>query len=275
MELNEKQIERYSRQIILKTVGGVGQKKILSSKILIVGAGGLGSPALLYLAAAGVGTLGVIDSDKVELNNLQRQIVHFTKDVGKEKVFSAKEKIEALNPDVKVVTYAERLTSSNIKKIISDYDFIIDGSDNFPTKFLINDACVMNKKPYSHGGILRFQGQTFTHVPGSMCYRCIFDKPPPPGMIPTCQEAGILGAVAGVLGTIQAAEALKFILESKDLLTGRLLTFNAEKMEFRTVNLKRNPSCPLCGDNPKITELKDYEETVCELKETKNDNKDT
>ncbi|MEJ5351147.1 MAG: molybdopterin-synthase adenylyltransferase MoeB [Melioribacteraceae bacterium] len=266
MNFTEEQIIRYSRNIILKEVGGAGQKKLLDSKILVIGAGGLGSPVLLYLAAAGVGTLGVVDSDVVDLSNLQRQIIHFTEDINSPKVQSAKVKIEKLNPDVKVITYNTRLNSKNIVDIIKDYDFIIDGTDNFPTKFLVNDACVMHNKPFSHAGILRFDGQTFTYTPGNMCYRCIFKEPPPKGVVPTCSEAGILGAVAGIIGTIQANEALKFILDAGELLTNRLLTFNALTGKFREIKLKKNENCSVCGKNPTIKELQDYEQPVCELK---------
>ncbi|MCX7798571.1 MAG: molybdopterin-synthase adenylyltransferase MoeB [Melioribacter sp.] len=266
MNFTEEQILRYSRNIILKEVGGEGQKKLLESKVLIIGAGGLGSPILLYLAAAGVGKLGIIDSDIVDLSNLQRQIIHFTPDVNKPKVDSAKEKIEKLNPDVNVITYNTRLTSQNILEIIKEYDFIIDGTDNFPTKFLVNDACVMTGKAFSHAGILRFEGQTFTYTPGNMCYRCIFKEPPPKGVVPTCSEAGILGAVAGVIGTIQAVEALKYLLKKGELLTNRLLTFNALTTQFREIKLKKNDNCLVCGKNPTIKELQDYEQPVCELK---------
>jgi adenylyltransferase/sulfurtransferase len=265
MALTESQIERYSRQIILKDVGGTGQEKILASKVLIIGTGGLGAPAALYLAAAGVGTIGIVDGDNVDLTNLQRQVIHFTKDIGKTKVESAREKMLAINPDVKVVGYNERVYASNIGEIISDYDFIIDGTDNFPAKFLINDACVLNKKPFSHGGILRFDGQSMTYVPGSACYRCVFKNPPPKGAVPTCSEAGILGPVAGMLGTIQAAEALKYILGKGKLLTNRLLIFNAFDMNFRTVVISKNPECPICGVNPEITTLQDYEQPTCDL----------
>lgn len=269
MSLTEEQIERYSRHIILKNVGGKGQKKILNSKILVIGAGGLGAPAALYLAAAGVGTLGIVDGDVVEISNLQRQIIHFTPDIGKHKVDSAIEKIALINPDVNVVPYRSRICAENIVDIIKDYDFIIDGTDNFSAKFLINDACVMTGKPFSHGGILRFQGQTITWTPNNTCYRCIFEQPPPKGAVPTCSEAGILGAVAGMLGTIQAAEALKYLLGIGELLTNKLLVFDALHMEFRTISIKRNKNCPLCGENPKITELKDYEQPVCALKDKK------
>ncbi|MFQ5951943.1 MAG: ThiF family adenylyltransferase, partial [Candidatus Omnitrophota bacterium] len=227
MNFTEEQLERYSRHIILQDVGVEGQEKIMKGKVLIVGAGGLGAPAALYLAAAGVGTIGMVDSDKVDLTNLQRQVIHFTPDVGKDKTISAKEKIELVNPDVKIITYQERLFSHNIADIIKDYDFIIDGTDNFPAKFLINDACVFAGKAYSHGGILRFDGQTMTYVPGEACYRCVFASSPPKDAVPTCSQAGVLGAVAGMLGTIQAAEALKFLVGKGKLLTNRLLIFNA------------------------------------------------
>jgi molybdopterin/thiamine biosynthesis adenylyltransferase len=260
MTLSEEQIERYSRHIILQDVGGEGQEKILNAKVLIIGTGGLGAPAALYLAAAGVGHLGIIDSDVVDLSNLQRQVIHFTPDVGKEKVFSAKEKIAQINPDVKVTAIHDLFRADNALDIIKDYDFIIDGTDNFPTKFLINDACVMAQKPFSHGGILRFDGQTMTYVPGSASYRCVFDGPPPPNSVPTCSQAGVFGAIAGMLGTIQAAEALKYIVGKGDLLTNRLLIFDALKMTFRTVNVKPNPK------RLTITKLEDAEQASCELK---------
>ena len=266
MSLTEEQIQRYSRQIILKNVGGVGQEKLLQAKVLIIGTGGLGAPAALYLAAAGVGTIGLVDGDRVELSNLQRQVIHFTADLNRLKVESARAKIEALNPDVKVITYPERVCAENISAIIDGYDFIIDGTDNFPAKFLINDACVLQGKPFSHGGILRFDGQTMTYVPGSACYRCVFNSPPPKGAVPTCSEAGILGAVAGMLGTVQAAEALRYIIGQGRLLTNRLLILNALEMEYRTVNIKPNPDCPICGEHPTITQLVDYEQPLCDLR---------
>ncbi len=266
MNLNDEQIERYSRHIILQDVGGPGQEKILNAKVLIIGAGGLGSPAALYLAAAGVGTIGIIDGDVVDRSNLQRQVIHFTPDLNKPKVDSAKEKIAQINPDVTVNTMRALITADNALDIMKDYDFVIDGTDNFPAKFLINDACVMAKKPFSHGGILRFDGQTMTYVPGSACYRCIFHSPPPPNAVPSCSQAGILGAVAGMLGTIQAAEALKHSIGIGELLTNRLLIFNAKTMGFRTANIKPNPKCPVCSNNPTITSLIDYEQQVCDLK---------
>ncbi|PKN01563.1 MAG: adenylyltransferase [Elusimicrobia bacterium HGW-Elusimicrobia-1] len=264
--LTDEQIERYSRHIILKDIGVEGQEKIIAGKILIIGAGGLGAPAALYLAAAGVGTIGIVDGDNVDVTNLQRQVIHFTPDVGRAKVVSAAEKIKLINPRVEVRTYQKRVSAADITDVIKDYDFVIDGTDNFPAKFLINDACVMSLKPFSHGGILRFDGQTMTYVSGQACYRCVFKAPPPPDAVPTCSQAGVLGAVAGMLGTIQAAEALKFLTGKGELLSGRLLIFNAFTMDFRTVNIKRDPECPVCGDSPTIKELKDYEQASCDLK---------
>lgn len=266
MALTEAQITRYSRHILLKDVGGKGQEKIINSKILVIGAGGLGAPALLYLAAAGVGTIGIADRDIVDLSNLQRQIIHFTTDVDIPKVESAMRKLRELNPDVTLVAYNDHVYSSNILELIREYDFIIDGTDNFASKFLINDACVLEKKPYSHGGILRFQGQTMTYTPGNACYRCVFNEPPPKGAVPSCSEAGILGPIAGMLGTIQATEALKFAIGAGELLTNRLLTFDAFSMQFRTITVKRNTRCPICGETPSITELKDYEQPICACK---------
>ena len=258
MNLNEEQIERYSRHILLQDMGGKGQEKLLNSRVLIIGAGGLGAPAAFYLAAAGVGEIGIIDGDHVDLSNLQRQIIHFTQDVGRPKAQSAKEKINQLNPDVKVTTYEALFTKENAINLVSEYDFIIDGTDNFSAKFLINDACVIAKKPFSHGGILKFDGQTMTYVPGSASYRCVFKEPPPKNVVPTCSQAGVLGAVAGMLGTIQAAEAVKYLIGVGDLLTNRLLIFNAMNMNFRTVNVK--------ASQLNITELTEYEQPVCDLK---------
>lgn len=265
-DFTEEQIQRYSRHILLQDVGVEGQEKILNAKVLVVGAGGLGAPVSLYLAAAGIGRIGIIDADVVDLSNLQRQVIHFTKDVGVPKVNSAKEKILAINPDVKVDTFHEFLWSGNALDIIKEYDFIVDGTDNFPVKFLINDACVMAGKPFSHGGILRFNGQTFTHLPGTACYRCFFKEPPPPGAVPTCSQAGVLGAIAGMLGTIQAAETLKFFTGVGELLTNRLLTFDAKTMLFRTIPVKQRLSCAICGEHPTITKLIDYEQAACDLK---------
>jgi len=269
MNFTNEQMERYSRHIILKDVGVKGQKKLLESKVLIVGTGGLGAPAAMFLAAAGVGTIGLVDFDAVELSNLQRQIIHLTKDVGKPKVISGKETINEMNPDVDVVTYKEWVSSANIKDIIRDrdYDFIIDGTDNFPAKFLINDACVLMEKPFSHAGIIRFQGQAMTYVPGEgPCYRCIFENPPPPDKVPTCKQAGVLGVMGGIIGTVQATEAIKYILGIGELLTGYLLTYDALAMEFRKIKLPKNKRCQVCGENPAIKELIDYEQAVCDLK---------
>ncbi|HEY8803888.1 MAG TPA: molybdopterin-synthase adenylyltransferase MoeB [Clostridium sp.] len=270
MDFNEDQIERYSRHILLSEVGVEGQEKLLSSKVLIIGTGGLGAPAAIYLAAAGVGTIGLVDGDVVDLSNLQRQIIHQTKDVGKPKVESGKETINELNPDVNVITYNKLATSENILDIIKDqdYDFIIDGTDNFAAKFLINDACVLAKKPFSHAGIIRFQGQLTTYIPDNdtPCYRCIFQSPPPEGMVPTCREAGVLGVMGGVVGTLQATEAIKYILGLGETLAGYLLTYDGLKMEFKKIKINHNKRCGVCGDAPTITELIDYANPSCDLK---------
>ena len=268
-DFTEEELVRYSRHILLQDVGVEGQERIRQGRVLIVGAGGLGSPVALYLAAAGVGTIGIIDGDVVDLSNLQRQVIHTTDDVGRPKVESARAKIERINPHVKVVTYHDFLRADNALDIIADYDFVVDGTDNFPVKFLINDACVMAGKPFSHGGILRFEGQTFTHLPGTACYRCLFPAPPPPGLVPTCSQAGVLGAIAGMLGTIQAAEVLKYLTGVGELLTDRLLTFNAKTMDFRKIRTQRHDGCPLCGSHPTVTRLVDYEQATCELKAKK------
>lgn len=250
MKLSDAQIERYAHHIVLKDIGGEGQKKLLASRVLIIGAGGLGSPAALYLAAAGVGTIGIVDHDCVEVSNLQRQILHSTEDVGREKTVSARDALCSLNPDVRVTVHPMRLNENNVEGLIRDYDFVIDGTDNFPTKFLINDACVRMGKPYSHAGVVGFKGQTFTFVPGSLCYRCIFSDEPPADMIQDCRGSGILGAAAGVIGSVQASEAIKYLLGTGALLTDRLLTVNLLTMEFRTVGLHRSHSCPTCQGRP-------------------------
>lgn len=263
-DFSTEQLERYSRHILLQDVGVEGQEKLMDAKVLIVGAGGLGAPVSLYLAAAGIGTIGIVDNDVVDLSNLQRQVVHFHKDIGVAKVTSAKEKMLAINPEVKIKTYHTYLMADNIREIIKDYDFVVEGTDNFPAKFLINDACVMEGIPFSHGGILRFDGQTMTVVPGkSSCYRCTFRNPPPPDAVPTCSQAGVLGAIAGMLGTIQATEALKYILGIGELLSDTLLSFDAKTMDFRKVKLRRQDDCPLCGTKPTITELVDAEQRLC------------
>lgn len=266
MKLTDEQIERYSRQIILPNVGGKGQEKLFNAKVLIVGTGGLGAPCSFYLAAAGVGKIGLVDSDKVEINNLQRQIAHTTADVGVPKTESARKRLNALNPEVEVVVYQQRLDSTNILDVIKPYDIIIDGSDNFPTRYLVNDACVLSKKPLVHAGIFRFDGQIMTILPGKgPCYRCLFSEPPPPGAVPSCQEAGILGAVAGTMGILQANEALKLILGIGEPLIGKLLIFNALDSSFRVVKVPRDNDCLVCSDNPKITRLIDYQE-FCNLR---------
>ena len=256
---SDKQLRRYQRHLSLREVGFKGQQKLLASKVLCVGAGGLGSPALYYLAAAGVGTIGIAEGDVVDDSNLQRQILHFTEDVGRPKLASAREKLEKINPDVKVVEHPGWLTAENALEIISQYDFVLDGTDNFPAKFLINDACVIAGKPFSHAGILRFEGQAMTVVPGkSRCYRCLFREPPPAEAVPSCAEAGVLGAIAGVMGTLQATEALKCLLGKGDLLTDRLLIFDALAMRFREIKGARDPGCAVCGDHPTITAPIDY-----------------
>jgi sulfur-carrier protein adenylyltransferase/sulfurtransferase len=258
---SEEQIRRYSRHIILPEVGGLGQTKLLEAKVLLVGAGGLGSPAALYLAAAGVGTLGIIDADVVDLSNLQRQILHTTADVGRAKTESARQSLQALNPDVKVVTYQELLHSSNVFDIIKGYDVLVDGCDNFPTRYLVNDACVMAGIPNVHGSIFRFEGQATVFKPhDGPCYRCLYPEPPPPGMVPSCQEGGVLGVLPGIIGTIQAVEAIKLVLGVGKPLIGRLLMYDALKMTFRELNLRRDPACPLCGEHPTIQTLIDYEQ---------------
>lgn len=267
MNFTEDQITRYSRHILLPEVGGKGQKKISQAKVFVVGAGGLGSPVVLYLAAAGIGTIGLIDSDVVDMSNLQRQVLHHTPDVGRSKVLSAKEKIHAINPDVKVETHEARFTAENALDLITPYDIVIDGVDNFSAKFLINDACYFADKPLVHGGILRFEGRVFSIIPKqSACYRCIFKEPPPAGLVPSCQEAGIIGVVAGIIGTIQATEALKLILGIGQPLTDRILDFDAQKTAFREIKTKQNPKCPLCGEQPKITKLFEHEQEVCQLR---------
>ena len=257
--LTPQQVQRYSRHIIMPQVGSAGQRKIRQARVLIVGAGGLGSPAAIYLALAGVGTLGIVDFDTVDLSNLQRQILHHTADVGRPKVLSAAETIREYNPDVRVELHETRLTSENALEIIAPYDLVVNGADNFPTRYLLNDACYFLKKPLVDGSILLFDGTATVFLPGKGCYRCLFRNPPPPGAVPNCAEAGVLGAMTGIVGSIQAAEALKLILGVGQPLVSRLLLIDALNMEFRVVRLRRDPQCPLCGDNPTITHLIDYE----------------
>jgi adenylyltransferase/sulfurtransferase len=265
-QFTPEQTTRYSRHFLLPEVGEVGQAKLLKAKVLMVGAGGLGSPSAYYLAAAGVGTLGIIDNDVVDLSNLQRQILHSNNRVGMPKVESAKLTLEGLNPDVKVIPYQEKLTSQNIMEIIKDYDIIVDGCDNFPTRYLVNDACVLTGKPNVHGSIFQFEGQATVFYPGKgPCYRCLYPEPPPADMAPSCAEAGVLGVLPGLIGTIQALETIKLILGKGETLVGKLLCFNTLTNEINTLKLQRDPGCPMCGEKPTIHELIDYEE-FCSLR---------
>lgn len=267
LDFSEEEIHRYSRHIVLPEVGGSGQKRINRAAVLVVGAGGLGSPVALYLAAAGVGKIGIVDNDVVDISNLQRQILHTTADIGRKKVESARETLLGLNPNLEIIPYDLRLNASNVLDVIRDYDVIAEGSDNFPTKFLLNDACVMTNTPLSMAGIFRFSGQMLTVLPHEgPCYRCLIPQPPPPGAIPSCQEAGVFGAMAGAVGVVQATEILKLILGKGELLSGRLLLFEALQMRFEPIEVKRNPECPVCSDHPSITELIDYE-IACELQQ--------
>lgn len=267
-DFTELQLERYARHIVLPKVGGKGQRRLLASRVFVVGAGGLGSPILMYLASAGVGTIEVIDDDLVDLSNLQRQIVHATPRVGTPKVESAARAIAEINPDVRVITHRERLTRHNALALFAHADLILDGSDNFPTRFLVNDAAWMLRKPLVSGAMFRFEGQVtvFPNDGGadSPCYRCVFPEPPPPGLVPTCQEAGIFGSIPGVIGSIQATEAIKILLGLGEPLAARLLLFDALEMRFREVRLHRDPACALNGDAPTITELVEYDQPRCD-----------
>ena len=258
--LSEEQMQRYSRQVLLQEVGVEGQRRLLDARVLVVGAGGLGSPAALYLASAGVGTLGIVDGDRVDLTNLQRQVLHYTSDVGRPKTESARRTLEAINPDVQVRTYQTVLTSENALDILREYDVVVNGCDNFPTRYLVNDACVMLGKPLVDASILRWEGQATTFLPGRGCYRCLFPLPPPPGSVPSCADAGIVGAVAGFFGTLQALEAIKVLLGVGETLANRLLLLDALSGDIRVVRWQRDPRCPVCGDHPTITHLIDYEE---------------
>jgi molybdopterin/thiamine biosynthesis adenylyltransferase len=252
---------------MLAEVGGKGQERLLAGRVLVVGMGGLGCPAGLYLAAAGVGTLGIMDADVVDVSNLQRQVAHATPDIGRPKVESAAEKFRAINPDVRVRTYPIRLTAANAADVLRDYDFVIDAADSLVSKFLIADACHLARIPYSHAGVLNFSGQTMTVRPGATtCYRCLFDAPPEAGAAPVCSQAGVLGVVPGVMGTLQAAEAVKFLLGRGELLTDRLLVYDALRADFRATPVKRNPRCPLCGEAPTIVALKDENRPMCNCK---------
>lgn len=268
-ELNDAQRDRYSRHLLLPEVGEVGQAKLLKSKVLLIGAGGLGAPAALYLAAAGVGTLGLVDADVVDASNLQRQVIHATSRIGQPKIESAEMVLKDLNPDVVVNGYKERLDSSNVERIFSDYDVVVDGTDNFPTRYLVNDASVWLGKPVVHGSIFRFDGQLTTFLPeraakalgreAGPCYRCLYPEPPPPHLAPSCQEAGVLGILPGVIGLLQATEAIKLLLGQGEPLVGRLLTYDSMRMKFRELRLRRAPDCIVCGPEPSITSYIDYE----------------
>src|SRR5436190_4673028 len=272
MELNNEEIRRYSRHLILPEVGLSGQKKICSSSVLCIGAGGLGSPIAMYLAAAGIGRLGILDFDKVDFSNLQRQIIHGTEDVGRPKTESAKETIKGINPNCDVVVHETRISSDNALEIIAKYDIVVDGTDNFPTRYLTNDACVLLKKPNVYGSIFRFEGQASVFAPhlGGPCYRCLYPEPPPPGMVPSCAEGGVLGVLPGIVGTIQATEILKLAIGKGSSLVGRLLLFDALDMRFRELKLRRDPQCPLCGEKPTIKELIDYEQFCGIMPESEN-----
>ena len=260
-DLGPGEVHRYSRHLRLPEVGREGQRRLKAARVLVVGAGGLGSPAALYLAAAGVGRLGLVDHDRVEVTNLQRQILHDTPAVGEEKVTSARRRLEALNPEIEVATHRARLDSGNALEVLDGYDLVVDGSDNFPTRYLVNDACVLAGIPLVYGAVHRFDGQASVFARGDgPCYRCLFRDPPPPGAVPSCAEAGVLGVLPGIIGSIQAAEALKLILGEGRSLSGRLLTLDAREMRFREIEVRRDPECPVCGDEPSVTELIDYEE---------------
>lgn len=262
MQLNNDEIRRYSRHLILPEVGLAGQKKICSTSVLCIGAGGLGSPIALYLAAAGIGKIGLVDFDTVDFSNLQRQIIHGTEDVGRPKTDSAKETINRINPNVEVVIHRTRISSENALELVGQYDIVVDGTDNFPTRYLTNDACVLLRKANVYGSIFRFEGQASVFAPhmGGPCYRCLYPEPPPPGMVPSCAEGGVLGVLPGIIGCIQATEILKLALGKGSPLIGRLMLFNALDMKFRELKLRKDPQCPICGENPTIKELIDYEQ---------------
>ena len=259
VSLTPEQVKRYSRHIIMPQIGSGGQRKLLESKVLIIGAGGLGGPVAIYAALAGVGTVGIVDFDVVELSNLQRQVLHNSETVGRPKVESARETLLRYNPDVQVVTHEMPINSDNALELIGGYDVVVNGADNFPTRYLVNDAAYLKGKPLVDGSILIFDGQVTTYLPGHGCYRCLFPTPPPPGMVPNCAEAGVLGALTGLIGSIQATEVVKVILGIGQPLVGRLLLVDALSMELRMVKTRRDPACPLCGEHPTISELIDYE----------------
>ncbi|MCO4312920.1 molybdopterin-synthase adenylyltransferase MoeB [Pectobacterium versatile] len=265
-ELSHAEIARYSRHLLLAEVGLEGQQRLKSARVLLIGTGGLGAPVALYLAAAGVGTIGIVDFDFVEVSNLQRQIIHSTKDIDRPKVASAKDKIRAINPDIEVVTYNTQLSSKNALDIIRDYDLVVDGTDNYPTRYLINDACVLLGKPNVYGSIFQFEGQASVfYAKAGPCYRCLYPTPPPPGLVPSCAEGGVVGVLPGIIGTIQAAEAIKLIVGGSESLIGRLLLFDVWEMKQRELKLEKDANCPVCGEHPTIHALIDYEE-FCGLK---------
>ncbi len=258
-ELSRDELLRYSRHLVLPGLGLEGQRKLKGARVLVVGAGGLGAPAALYLAAAGVGTIGLADADRVDVTNLQRQIIHGTATLGDRKVDSAKARLGDLNPHVVVTAIPDRLTSANAREIVRQYDVVLDGSDNFPTRYLLNDACVLEQKPLVYGSIFRWEGQVSVFAPGGPCYRCLFADPPPPGLVPNCAEGGVVGALPGIIGSLQALEAIKLILGAGETLIGRLVLFDGLRMTFREVTLRRDPDCPVCGMAPTVTDLIDYE----------------
>jgi adenylyltransferase/sulfurtransferase len=270
--LTKEELARYSRHLTLPEVGKEGQEKLKQAKVLIIGAGGLGNSAAMYLAAAGIGTIGIVDFDKIELSNLQRQVLYSAEDIGKEKTTTIKKQLKKINNNIEILEYNEKLTSKNAKEIIKDYDLVIDGSDNFPTRYLVNDACVLLKKPNVYGSIFRFDGHAsvFSYQEGP-CYRCLFPNPPSPHLVPNCAEAGVLGVLPGIIGTIQATEAIKIILEKGDILSGSYLIYNALGMSFKKLKLKKNGNCDVCSKNPKIKELIDYEEFCNNKKEETNE----
>lgn len=266
MEFSREQCRRYNRHLILEGFGVEAQSRLLHAKVLLVGAGGLGSPVALYLAAAGVGTIGVVDGDTVSITNLQRQVLHSTPDVGRPKVQVAKERMQAINPNVKVDTYETYLSETNAMELIKPYDFVIDGTDNFATKYLVNDACVMQGKAFTMGGISKYSGQLMTHVPGSACYRCLFPEPPAKQDVETCAMVGVLGSIAGMLGTVQATECIKYLAGVGQLLTNSMLTFDALSMQWQRFDFNQRPSCELCGTHPSIHQLKEYAFKPCKSK---------
>ena len=265
--LTPEQVQRYSRHLIMPNVGSAGQRKLVGTKVLVVGAGGLGSPVALYLALAGIGTIGIADFDTVDVSNLQRQILHSDSDVGRRKVISAKETLEAHNPDVNVIIHEEPINADNAMDIIPNYDIVVNGADNFATRYLVSDAAYLAGKPLVDGAILVFDGQAATYMPGQSCYRCLFPDPPPPGEVPNCAEAGVIGALPGLVGSIQALEAIKIAMGIGETLSSRMLIIDALTMEFREIKVRRDPNCRLCGDEPVVTKLIDYE-IFCGIEKT-------